>query len=738
MAETSPLSIDTEDTGVDFAFGSRPFLITTCVLRQDPVYWEWFCTPETREPSIPQEDLEEIADLFSRYDRFVLQNGKFDAHALDSVGFWDLYDVEEFFAKAEDTLIAGHVLASNLPHNLTDMLMQYTGIDIEPYEVRMKEATTEARRIARKEYPTWALAKEGRADMPSCKADKKKREKGAEDESPWKLDTFLPRLIARKKGYRVPDLKCRHVWKPLPEWTCRKCKGHSWWVDTSRYANTDSEGTGILWVKQERLLHEKGLWKIYRDRLKLSGVVFEMERRGVTLRKSRHGSLSTQYRAESEALGAKCVAVADKYDYKLDLPAGGNNNSLLHFCFGKPIKEEATNLVQGKIEYLKLPVAVRTEAGAPSLNKEAFNYYTATLTRGTDHYEFVESLRDKRKRDSAVSYLDGYRRFWRMVKGDVYRLYPSLNITGTGTLRFSSSNPNSQNIGKGEEECRRCLGDGCEVCDHKGVVSFNIRRCFCPAPGREWWSMDYENIELRIPAYASNERSMIELFERPNDPPYFGSYHLLNASIVFPEKFWPLAETKGAFKKRYASEEYQWIKNFDFSLSYQAGRKTADRAARRQGAYDAVKSMLKEHTRYNEETCRFADRHGYVETIPDREVDPTRGYPVMCTRGQWDRISPTIPLSYKIQSTAMHCTAKAMVRCDEQLREWRRDGFDAWMDMQVHDELKFDLPAGGRRNLPRIKKLQRLMEQSGDDIGIPLKVSVSYHPVSWGEDGKLT
>jgi len=59
------------------------------------------------------------------------------------------------------------------------------------------------------------------------------------------------------------------------------------------------------------------------------------------------------------------------------------------------------------------------------------------------------------------------------------------------------------------------------------------------------------------------------------------------------------------------------------------------------------------------------------------------------------------------------------------------------MVLQVHDEIVFDLPARGKDNLPIVNELRRLMAMSGEDIGVPLSVSASYHPRSWGEKEKL-
>src|SRR5206468_6879796 len=102
------------------------------------------------------------------------------------------------------------------------------------------------------------------------------------------------------------------------------------------------------------------------------------------------------------------------------------------------------------------------------------------------------------------------------------------------------------------------------------------------------------------------------------------------------------------------------------------------------------------------------------------------------------------------QSTAMEWMQMAMIRCDAQLGEWRaEDGFDGHMVMQVHDELVFDFPqsrrevrAGGKAkvaygNLKRIRRIQQLMEQGGEDIGVPTPVSCEYHALSWAEGVSL-
>lgn len=685
------ISLDTETQGVDFRHGALPFLVTTCNEVGEQSFWEWDVNPLTRHPIVPVEDLDEIQATIDAADEIVLQNGKFDVAAL--TWLFDTFSrkLRWDWGKTHDTLVAGHVLASNQPHDLTAMAVQYLGVDIQPFEDAVQDATNEARRIARRDFPEWKIAKKdltdenGRPVMPSAK------------EKTWKYDMWLPRALAKELGE--------------PE-------DHPWWTVCSEYANPDSAVTAALFPVQRKQLHQRGLWEIYKVSNRLVEIIYDMERRGITVSEETLSEIETEYREESERAGNICTSIAKGFGYDLTLPKTGNNGSMSTFLFGKRDKETFEEIAP---PLMPLPVLKRSDkTGEPSLDKLVLEEYESILKPNSKELTFVKALRGKRKRDTALSYMEGYRRFWVPVSGcpGWWRLHPSLNQTGTDTLRFSSSNPNEQNISKQED--------------------FNIRRCFGPLPGREWWSLDYENIELRIPAYESGEESMIELFEKPDEPPYFGSYHLLNASIVYPDLFWPIAEKKDEFKKRYKSSWYQSCKNGGFAIQYGCQEAKADATFKRRGAYRSIKERLPKVAQLTAKWIDFANKNGYVETVPDKTVNPDRGYPVMCSRTEWGKISPTIPLSYHIQSTAMWCTRKAMIRVDDYLKELtRKDPRGYSMVMQVHDELVIDFPKGGARNLPKVKKVQHLMAQSGEDIGIPLRVSISYHPANWGEEEKV-
>ncbi len=739
------ISLDSETTGLDLNHGARPFFVTTCTPDGDQRYWQWDVDPLTREPQVPAADLREIGeylfadgphgpigDVHADPDNagLILQNAKFDFQALDTLGFWDDWCVDTAWLHVRDTLLAGHLLASNHPHDLTSMGIAYLGVNIEPFEKLLEGVTKKCRhkvqlaKLKQKRggdagsLAEWAIAEAGRPDMPSAGA------------TVWKYDTWLPLAYAKHFGIPQPSPVCEHVWDS--DYLCARCTGYAYWIALRDYANADSAVTVSLWQRQLEEIKRRKLLPIYMERLKVLPVAYGMQNRGVTISEVRLEEQKAEYAGESLRLGAECKCIAAGLGYDLELPTGSAVNGSLRTFFKDVLK----------VEPYHNPKARTAE---PTLNKEAMGHYAATLPPEGEATRFVNALLDKRARDTALTYMNAYSRFWIPVHTcwgakvpSWYTLHPFLNPTGTDTLRWSSEQPNEQNISK-----------------RKG---FNLRNSFGPAPGREWWSMDARGIEDRLPAYKSGQKELIEIFEDPDKPPYYGSNHLLRFSIVYPD-LWEDAVKKvgldqaGPYcKKEYASTYYQWDKNGGFAVQYGAVDKkdshpdrpetwgTADRAFHKYGAHRLLTQRLSKLEALNQQCITFASVRGYIETMPDKTVDPHRGYPLLCTRTERGGIKPTVPLNYYIQGTAMWWMMKAMIRCEQQLAEWRKAGFDSHIALQVHDELVFDFPKRAhpkadakRSNLWRTRKLQALMQQGGDDIGIPTPTSMEYHEVSWAE-----
>lgn len=735
------VTIDTETTGKDLYHGAKPFFITTCNEEMQFTNFEWEVDPESREPIVDQTDLDRLEDIIANADKLVLQNSPYDVAALGTVrkriaDNWRWGDTY-------DTLQAGHLIGSNHRHDLYSMVAMWVGKDLSHLEEALKQACIEARKIAAREFPTWRIAKEGLPDMPSAKGgNKDKEQRGEESSDPWKFDMFLPYLIAKAKGY--PD-------------------DHTWWTVLPDYSSGDSSSAMALIKVQINEIKRRGYWDIYLHKLKDMELKHALESRGVTFSGVRLDEMVKEYTVAVKDLGEKCVGIAAEYGYELKLPKGASPNDNLRDFFFDTLK----------VEHIYNPKA---KTSNPTLNKDAMAHYQATMGPGRP-LDFVNTLLRKRSRDTQLAFAANYTKYalpWIPAwEGSVdplsgagwYVLHPSLNPTGTDTLRWSSSNPNEQNISKKgiDALCPKCRGDGCTYCHDEGTVSYNMRYALGPAPGREWWSCDGKNLELRLPFYKCGELELIELFERPNDPPYYGSNHLMNFHTIY-EDLWngelgkvcnecckgkvvDITRIGPHCKKKFADTWYQWCKNGGFAIQYGAvdkigGTGTADRAFHMPGAHSKLKARFRRLEAFNQQVIAYANRHGYVETFPDKTVDPARGYPLLCTRTERGKILETVPLAYQIQGSAMWWMHKAMVRTYEYMRDLNaqrpiNDGY--YIALQVHDELVFDFPRGRgpepwKTNLPKIRQIKRLMEQGGDDYGIPTPVSLEYHAENW-KDG---
>lgn len=766
------ISLDTETTGLDFYHGAKPFFVTICGEDGKPEYWEWPVDPLTRGPIIPPHDLLDIQDVIDHADLIVMQNGKFDIQALLTV----LPDLDFPYPKVRDTLLTAHVLESMLDKGLDDLAVRWVGEDINPLEDRMEEAVKECRRLVQQaqlrvrrgkegedSLALWRIAAEGQEDMPSAGGDL------------WKADSWLPRAMAD------------HLNHPAD---------HPYRTVTVQYACKDSEITLGIWLLMEQELKKRDLWAEYLERLKIIPFNVNMEVRGVTCVASNFARMKEEYRAEVDRLEDRCLAIAASCGVTLDMPKGNRNDSLEAFCFTDP-------------KGLRLPVLKKTDSGKPSLDKYVMEDLENSLPPNSKGHLFVKALRRKGSRATALSYINAYERFWLPLDSlgenqtrtggnpgasdakaptgyqptapcfpperpspTHYVLHPNLKPTGTKTTRWSSSNPNEQNISKRgiEVTCVACRGIGkgddgedCKTCWDRdeqvstGKVPLSLRYGFGPAPGREWWSMDAKNLELRIPAYEAGEQEMIALFEEPDKPPYKGSNHMLNFHTIYPD-LWEAAvkevgveKVAGYVKKKYADSWYQWCKNGGFAVLYGAvdredGYGTADLAFRKKGAHSLLKARFANMEALNQYWIRFANKNGYVETMPRAQVNPRRGYPLMVGRTKWSKVKPTQPLNYHVQGTACLWMQDAMIACHAQFEEWRREKqshnepYDGFITMQIHDEIVFDLPRRAdpskdpkRSNLGRIRTLQKCMEQGGINIGVPTPTSCEFHTNNWAE-----
>jgi DNA polymerase I-like protein with 3'-5' exonuclease and polymerase domains len=499
---------------------------------------------------------------------------------------------------------------------------------------------------------------------------------GNEEDKPWKCDMWLPKAIVKKQ----------QIQNDFFENSCLE------------YANGDTFATIKLFECLYIKAKQRGLLKIIKERHKSLRIVYEMERVGITIDPEREKNTRLSYTKTLKKAEQACFEISKKFEYELVFPKGHMNNSLREFCFDR--------------KYLNLPKVKNSKSGNPSLDKEAKEIYINTLPDGNRKL-FVENLKKRTEISTALGYMDSYRKF--QVNNI---LHSSVNMTATRTLRTNSRNPNQQQISKKEMN-----------------ENHGVRYMFGPQNGYEWWSMDFDNFELRIPAYESGEQAMLELFESPDKSPYFGSYHSLICHILHKEEFEKYKDGNEFKKNR--PDLYRRAKAGNFAelcgaVDTMDGKSTADKTFGVPGAQRIIASRLKEKNNLNEKLKEFANEHGYVETIPDLSVDPNKGYPIICDmtgNGTFKRAKPTQPMSYHVQGTACWIVFKAMTRVNKYLKTL---GPDYRIIMNIHDELSFSFPfKDNLGNLKKARRVREIMEECGTDVGVKLTCGMDYHPNNW-------
>ncbi len=236
------------------------------------------------------------------------------------------------------------------------------------------------------------------------------------------------------------------------------------------------------------------------------------------------------------------------------------------------------------------------------------------------------------------------------------RIHGKLNQTVAATGRLSSTDPNLQNI-----PIRTELGQ-------------KIRSAFIPAKGMKLLSADYSQLELRILAHVTHDEVMMAAFLNNED------IHAQTAKLVFGEGTPQEMRERRRMAKivnfgiAYAVEAYGLSQRVDLTVQ-EAKKVIAD-------YFETYKGIR----RYMDETPLKAKEQGYIASIFGRRRPlPSindRNYTV---RSRAEREAINMP----IQGSASDIMKIAMLKVENALR---REGFQAKLIMQIHDELLIELP----------------------------------------------
>ncbi len=235
------------------------------------------------------------------------------------------------------------------------------------------------------------------------------------------------------------------------------------------------------------------------------------------------------------------------------------------------------------------------------------------------------------------------------------RIHTCFNQAVAATGRLSSNNPNLQNIPIRDERGRQ------------------IRKAFVPEKGYVFLSADYSQIELRLMAHLSKDRSMTDDFLSGND------IHAATASKIFGVDIKDVTREMRSSAKTANFGIIYGISTFGLAERLNIGRKEAKELIDGYFAsYPGVKL-------YMEESIRTARELGYVKTMFGRR----RYLRDIHSRNQVIRgMAERNAINAPIQGSAADIIKIAMVRIFEKMKS---ENYRSKMILQVHDELIFEV-----------------------------------------------
>lgn len=267
------------------------------------------------------------------------------------------------------------------------------------------------------------------------------------------------------------------------------------------------------------------------------------------------------------------------------------------------------------------------------------------------------------------------------------RLHTSYQQTVVTTGRLSSIEPNLQNIPIRTEKGR------------------TLRKAFIPHnKGDRLLSADYSQIELRVMAAYTQDKTMIIAFQEGKD------IHQITASKLFKV---PLASVDGEMRRKAKIANFSMMYGISaFGLAQRIGNLSRGEAAQLIAAYFEEFPGIQI---YREKAITYAEENGYVTTLLGRRhFLPDIHARNAALRGLAQRNAVNTP----IQGTAAEMIKLAMIKIYHWLQVHQ---LKSKMIMQVHDELVFNAPEEEVAYLQQ--HIPELMSQAFPLENVPIKVN---------------
>jgi DNA polymerase I-like protein with 3'-5' exonuclease and polymerase domains len=671
-------AFDCETTGSALHHGVLPFMVCFTFEDRRQLTYEWEVDVYTRVPRIDPGEIAEIVELLNDPQYlWIGHNIKFDVRCIEKAqaqfddSFWDevpyRFDPIPFLRKSHDTMSMSHALDNQGSHGLKDLCVRY--LDIPEEDVEFLKQEVEHARAYGKQYG-WKIA-----NAENCPY-----EGGSPNGGWWIIDMWIAQEYARLHGSESSVCKT--------------------------YCLRDTERTLQLFCLLRDELNKQGLWDQYMRNQRVIPVSYKMEQYGVSIHMDTLLSERKRFIRIANECEQKAKEISGRHGVNLNSPE--SKAIILKEVYGidelcRKTKSGKATVDKDELEALYTKYEGRLEESTgPSILVD----YTDDA--GNKKGKFVPRKQVENMLQFVLACMMRQKCF-KSANGDLvnyqtkaigyayeeeldYYLHPSFNETGTETPRFSSSNPNGQNVQKGKNPFNEEI---------KGL-DLSLRKIFGPVAGRKWWSIDYDQIQLIVLAVLGNEKKAVDFY--------------VNGGDLHEYTHKQLAAFSGWDYNPEDDGQRRVAKEVNFGFRFGAGKKKIEKKTHVVGLYEDLCEAFPEAHRQLREDIKQVEKDGFVTAGGYRLYVPSEQI-----------YSATV---YKAQGYEAVIMKRAMVEIDRIL-----EGTDCHMILVVHDELVLDVPED--EDDGTLFLVQAAMEQAAIDEGIPCRTGAKEILTNWAEGKKV-
>lgn len=432
----------------------------------------------------------------------------------------------------------------------------------------------------------------------------------------------------------------------------------------SRYACEDAQTAFALWEIFTKILHQAKQNLLYqRIEKDMAYITCAMEYTGILMDENILDQLGIEFKTQIGHLEKIIHQKAEK-----------------EFNIASP-----KQLGEVLFDDLNLPGAKKTKSGTYSTDNDVLEKLS------NDGHEIPRLIQEWRALSKLQStYIDGLKE---AINKNTKRVHTSYALTSTSTGRFSSSNPNLQNIPVRTENGKK------------------IRAAFIAKPGCKLISFDYSQIELRLLAHIADIETLKKAFKNGLD------IHQATASNIYET---PLNDVTKEQRYKAKAVNFGIIYGISaFGLAKQLGCSSGEASSIIHRYFSTYPGILE----YMEKQKTFAKEKGYVETLFKRRCYTPD---INNKNHALQQFSERQAINAPLQGTCADIIKLAMTKTFHFLKE---HNLETQLLLTVHDELIFECPIN---EIDTIKKeIKRIMEHV-ITLSVPLSVDTTMGH-SWGD-----